>query len=255
MEFLQRVYSILGFESLQTCLSTRPKKYIGNLQEWSNAESALISALEKRKIEYSLNEGDGAFYGPKIDILVKDSFGRNHQTATIQLDFQLPERFNLTYMTEKDRDDRPVIIHRAVLGSIERMMAILIEHYQGKWPFWLSPRQAIVIAVRKEFNDYAIKVSKYLSSNGEDLISGTSNHSTSDYYFVDADISEKTLGKKIHDAQALAYNYILVVGQKEYDSQSVTIRERGTTVNGNSVHTLSLKDALLYFKENFNKNH
>ena len=256
LEFLQRVYSILGFESIQTCLSTRPEKYIGNTQEWANAESSLVSALEKRNINFSINEGDGAFYGPKIDILVKDSFGRNHQTATIQLDFQLPERFNLTYMTEKDAFERPVIIHRAVLGSIERMMAILIEHFQGKWPFWLSPRQAIVIAVRKEFNDYAVQVSKFLSSNGSyagNIISGLPNQSTNDYYFVDADISEKTFGKKIHDAQIHAYNYLLVVGERECNSKTVTIRALGKGKKEGS-QTLSLKETLLYFGSKLKKN-
>jgi threonyl-tRNA synthetase len=256
LEFLQRVYHILGFESIKTCLSTRPKKYMGNVEEWTNAENSLMAALEKRNMNFSINEGDGAFYGPKIDILVKDSFGRDHQTATIQLDFQLPERFNLSYITEKDTFERPVIIHRAVLGSIERMMAILLEHYQGKWPFWLSPRQAIVIAVRKEFNDYAVEVSKFLSSNGVysgNIISDIPNQTTSDYYFVDVDISEKTFGKKVHDAQIHAYNYLIVVGEREYNSKSVTIRALGKEKK-DGAQILSLKETLLYFTGILKKN-
>jgi threonyl-tRNA synthetase len=215
-----------------------------------------MAALKKRNVDFSINEGDGAFYGPKIDILVKDSFGRDHQTATIQLDFQLPERFNLSYITEKDTFERPVIIHRAVLGSIERMMAILIEHYQGKWPFWLSPRQAIVIAVRKEFNDYAVEVSKFLTSNGTysgNIISDIPDQTTSDYYFVDVDISEKTFGKKIHDAQIHAYNYLLVVGERECNSKTVTIRALGKGKKEGS-QTLSLKETLLYFGSKLKKN-
>ena len=257
LEFLQRIYSILGFKEIQTCLSTRPEKYIGNVQEWVNAENALVAALNKRKVDFILNEGDGAFYGPKIDILIKDTFGRNHQTATIQLDFQLPERFSLTYLTEKDNLVRPVIIHRAVLGSVERMMAILIEHYRGKWPFWISPRQAIVISVAKPLNDYAIEVARFLSTNGAfsgNIIEGLRNRSAAEYFYVDSDTSDKTLGKKIHDAQINSYNYIIVVGEKELKSQSITIRERGLQQKGKSLsQTISLEEALSFFHEKSNK--
>ncbi|XP_007479536.1 threonine--tRNA ligase 2, cytoplasmic [Monodelphis domestica] len=157
LEFLQSVYTVFGF-SFQLNLSTRPENFLGEIEIWNQAEEQLQNSLKEFGKPWKLNPGDGAFYGPKIDIKIKDAIGRYHQCATIQLDFQLPIRFNLTYVS-KDSDDktRPVIIHRAILGSVERMIAILSENYGGKWPFWLSPCQVMVIPVGPTCEEYALQ--------------------------------------------------------------------------------------------------
>ena len=159
LEMIKRTYSALHFTDYTLSLSTRPADhYIGTVAEWAAAENALKEALMASGVAWNVKPGDGAFYGPKIDVHINDAFGRTHQTATIQLDFQLPQRFDLKYRTVVDgveTEKRPVIVHRAVLGSVERMMAILAEHHQGNWPFWVSPRQAMVCPVNSALNDYA----------------------------------------------------------------------------------------------------
>ncbi|EDO27279.1 predicted protein, partial [Nematostella vectensis] len=158
LDFLKHVYGVFGF-TFKLNLSTRPEKYLGKIELWNQAEKELEAALNGFGQPWVLNPGDGAFYGPKIDIQIQDALRRYHQCATIQLDFQLPERFNLTYVTgEGDERKRPVIVHRAILGSVERMIAILTESFGGKWPFWLSPRQAIVIPIGPKYDEYAQKV-------------------------------------------------------------------------------------------------
>ncbi|KAI1316350.1 hypothetical protein EDD11_010064 [Mortierella claussenii] len=148
LSFVDTVYRTFRFPSYELALSTRPlSNFLGTLEDWDAAENSLRQALDQSGLHWTVNEGDGAFYGPKIDILVKDALGRRHQTATIQLDFQLPQRFGLEFQDHKDEKQTPVIVHRAVLGSVERMMAILIEHTGGRWPFWMSPRQAMVVPV------------------------------------------------------------------------------------------------------------
>ena len=147
-DFLKNIYGIFGF-TFKLALSTRPEKYLGDVETWDNAEKQLAAALDKWGEPWELNPGDGAFYGPKVDITISDALRRRHQCATIQLDFQLPRQFELQYQAKVDQSlsdtqvaqhDRPVMVHRAILGSVERMTAILTEHYAGKWPFWLSPR-------------------------------------------------------------------------------------------------------------------
>ncbi|CAG8462118.1 3793_t:CDS:2 [Diversispora eburnea] len=158
LSFVDHVYNDLKFPNYQFLLSTRHEtQYIGDISEWEIAEESLKKALEASGKNWIINPGDAAFYGPKIDITIKDAFQRMHQTATIQLDFQLPQRFKLKYIDENSTEQTPIIIHRAILGSIERMMAILIENTGGKWPFWLNPRQVIVIPVSPKFSDYAQK--------------------------------------------------------------------------------------------------
>lgn len=209
-------------------LSTRPEsQYIGSIEEWNHAEDSLTQALNATGRPWSIKEGDGAFYGPKIDIMVKDSSGKSHQTATIQLDFQLPRRFGLEYVDENDKTQTPVIVHRAILGSIERMMAILIEHTNGKWPFWLSPRQGVVIPVSTQFSEYAKKVARSLSM-GQDAETTTDSQ-----YYVDVDSSPRDrLNKMIRQAQLQQYNFIFVVGQKEMDEGTVNVRTRKGEVLG-----------------------
>jgi threonyl-tRNA synthetase len=191
-------------------------------------EDSLNKFTKQTGASWDLNPGDGAFYGPKIDIVISDALRRKHQCATIQLDFQLPQRFNLEYRTEsagggEDHMARPVIIHRAILGSVERMMGILIEHFAGKFPFWLSPRQIQIIPVAAAFFDYAKEITNKLVSLG---------------LFADADLSDNTLNKKIRNAELAQYNFIFVVGGEEESTRSVNVRNRddvGTKAKGKTV--------------------
>ncbi|XP_061100842.1 threonine--tRNA ligase 1, cytoplasmic-like [Conger conger] len=218
LDFLRCVYAVFGF-SFQLHLSTRPEKYLGDVAIWNQAEKQLENSLNEFGEPWKLNPGDGAFYGPKIDIKIKDAIGRYHQCATIQLDFQLPIRFNLTYVG-KDGDDkvRPVIIHRAILGSVERMIAILTENYAGKWPLWLSPRQVMLVPVNPTCEEYAKKVCKQFVEAG---------------FMADADLdSSCLLNKKIRNAQLAQYNFILVVGEKEKMTNGVNVRTRDNKVHG-----------------------
>uniref|UniRef100_A0A674ATU9 threonine--tRNA ligase n=1 Tax=Salmo trutta TaxID=8032 RepID=A0A674ATU9_SALTR len=218
LDFLRCVYYVFGF-SFQLHLSTRPEKYLGDIDVWNQAEKQLENSLNEFGEPWKLNPGDGAFYGPKIDIKIKDAIGRYHQCATIQLDFQLPIRFNLTFVG-KDWDDkaRPVIIHRAILGSVERMIAILTENYAGKWPLWLSPRQVMFVPVNPTCEEYAKRMCKQFVEAG---------------FMADADLdSSCLLNKKIRNAQLAQYNFILVVGEKEKLTNSVNVRTRDNKVHG-----------------------
>ncbi|XP_050005150.1 threonine--tRNA ligase 2, cytoplasmic [Alexandromys fortis] len=218
LHFLQYVYSTFGF-SFQLNLSTRPEHFLGEVEMWDEAERQLQNSLMEFGKPWKMNPGDGAFYGPKIDIKIKDAIGRYHQCATIQLDFQLPIRFNLTYVSKDgDEKNRPVIIHRAILGSVERMIAILSENYGGKWPLWLSPRQVMVIPVGPTCEDYALQVSKECFEEG---------------FMADVDLDEScTLNKKIRNAQLAQYNFILVVGEKEKINNAVNVRTRDNKIHG-----------------------
>ena len=219
LDFLRYVYGIFGF-TFKLVLSTRPEKYLGEISMWDSAEKQLSDSLNEFGEPWSLNPADGAFYGPKIDITIQDALRRNHQCATIQLDFQLPIRFNLSYVSgESDNSkQRPVIVHRAMLGSVERMMAILTESYAGKWPFWLSPRACIVVPVAPPFNEYAQKVNDDIYKAGFQCE-------------VNLDDGE-TMNKKIRNAQLAQYNFILVVGEKEASNGTVNVRTRDNKVHG-----------------------
>ncbi|XP_034548118.1 threonine--tRNA ligase 1, cytoplasmic [Notolabrus celidotus] len=218
LDFLRTVYEVFGF-TFKLNLSTRPEKFLGEPEIWEQAEKQLENSLNEFGEKWVLNPGDGAFYGPKIDIQIKDAIGRYHQCATIQLDFQLPIRFDLTFVSH-DGDDkkRPVIIHRAILGSVERMIAILTENYGGKWPLWLSPRQVMVVPVGVAYEEYAQKVKQNFHDSG---------------FMADVDLDPGcTLNKKIRNAQLAQYNFILVVGEKEMTSNTVNVRTRDNKVHG-----------------------
>ncbi|XP_066584638.1 threonine--tRNA ligase 1, cytoplasmic isoform X2 [Prorops nasuta] len=238
LDFLRNVYSIFGF-SFKLCLSTRPEKYLGDLAMWDQAEKALEDSLNAFGEPWTLNPQDGAFYGPKIDITIMDALHRNHQCATIQLDFQLPIRFNLSYINENGEKIKPVIIHRAILGSVERMIAILTESYAGKWPFWLSPRQAMVIPIVSQFDDYAYKVRDSLWDAGF-------------MAEVDTDSSD-TLNKKVRNAQLAQFNFILVVGEKELNAGTVNVRTRDNVVHG-EINVNELIKKFIQFKETRDRN-
>ncbi|RLN87360.1 hypothetical protein BBJ28_00001436 [Nothophytophthora sp. Chile5] len=219
LEFVQHVYGVFGF-TFQLRLSTRPDKFMGAMELWDDAEDQLRVALDEFGQPWTVNAGDGAFYGPKIDIVVTDALQRQHQCGTIQLDFQLPINFELSYDGADGETHTPIIIHRAVLGSIERMMAILIEHTGGKWPLWLSPRQVAVLPIAEAHGEYAHQVAKELQK------------ATPHGLFVDVQDGSKTLNKRVREAQVAGYNYILVVGDKEEATQQVNIRTRDNQVHG-----------------------
>lgn len=217
LEFLQYVYKEFGF-SFDLCLSTRPDNFLGDIAVWDQAEKQLEESLNAFGSPWTKNPGDGAFYGPKIDITIKDALKRPHQCGTIQLDFHLPMRFNLNYIGEDGEKKHPVMIHRAILGSVERMIAILTESYGGKWPFWLSPRQIMVIPVAPQFDGYAVQVKEKLCSEN---------------FLCDYDLDAgDTMNKKIRNAQLAQYNFILVVGEKEQTNNTVNVRTRDNVVHG-----------------------
>ena len=220
MNFVQDVARIFGFEYVME-LSTRPEKSIGSDADWDQATNALQSALEDSGQPFELNHGDGAFYGPKIDVKLKDSLDREWQCATIQCDFTLPERFDLTYVGADGEKHRPVMLHRVIVGSIERFIGILIEHYAGSFPLWLSPVQAVVLNVTDNQAVYAQQVFEQLREAG---------------VRVELDIRNEKLGFKIREAQMAKIPYMLVIGDREMESQTVAPRFR----DGKSLETVSV---------------
>ncbi|XP_075714030.1 threonine--tRNA ligase 2, cytoplasmic-like isoform X3 [Rhinoderma darwinii] len=239
LQFLQSVYEVFGF-TFQLYLSTRPDNYLGEILMWDQAEKQLENSLNDFGQPWKLNPADGAFYGPKIDIKIRDAIGRYHQCATIQLDFQLPIRFNLTYVgNDGDDKNRPVIIHRAILGSVERMIAILCENYGGKWPFWISPQQVMVVPVGPSCEDYAQQVCQEFFEAG---------------FMADVDLDHScTLNKKIRNAQLAQYNFIFVVGEKEKANNAVNVRTRDNKVHG-EVSIASAVEKLTKLKKLHSKN-
>jgi threonyl-tRNA synthetase len=211
LELAQAIYGIFQLD-LRIELSTRPEKRIGADELWDAAETALHAALERAGVEYQLNEGDGAFYGPKIDLHMTDSIGRSWQMGTIQLDFQMPERFGITYTGEDNSEHTPAMIHRALFGSFERFIGILIEHYAGAFPIWLAPVQALVIPVADRHNEYARQVVAELNEAG---------------LRAEADTRGESVGKKIAEAERQKMPRILVVGDRELESGQVSVRRRG----------------------------
>lgn len=209
--FVDDVMGIFGFD-YDMEISTRPDKFIGTLSDWERAESILKEVLEERGVRYEVNEGEGAFYGPKIDVKLKDAIGRKWQCATIQCDFALPERFDLYYVDSDGKRKRPVMLHRVILGSIDRFIGILIEHYAGNLPVWLSPVQVIVLPITDREIDYARGVYERLMN--EDLR-------------VEIDSRNEKLGYKVREATLRKIPYILIVGKKEVEEKVVTVRERG----------------------------
>lgn len=242
LAMIETAYCVFGLGEYRLALSTRPEGFVGTLDVWEQAEEGLKKALERSGKEWHVNPGDGAFYGPKIDILVKDNNGKEHQTATIQLDFQLPEKFELEYVAPDGELKRPVMIHRAVFGSLERFMAILMDHYQGKWPFWVNPRQAVIIPVSDKHVSYASKIHSRLSGKFDFQPGPTSKSSdaldskfkveilpgklSSRYFNVDLMAEDETVGLRTRRAIEDGYSYILMVGDREVENGTVSIRSR-----------------------------
>ena len=212
IKLIDEVYDTLGFK-YNVELSTRPEDYMGSDEEWNMAERSLKEALDEGGLDYKINEGDGAFYGPKIDFHIEDSLGRSWQCGTIQLDFQLPQRFELEYIGSDGGKHRPIVIHRVIFGSIERFIGILIEHFAGAFPLWLAPAQVKVIPVKNEYHlDYSQEIFKLLEAKG---------------IRVEIDDREEKLGYRIREAQMKKIPYQLVLGDKERDERTVTYRQYG----------------------------
>lgn len=208
-------------------LSTRPDNYIGSLDVWNHAESVLTEILNRSGKEWSINSGDGAFYGPKIDVLLADHNGKNHQVATVQLDFQLPERFDLKFKDKDNTYKRPIMIHRAVFGSIERFMAMLIDSNNGKWPFWLNPRQCMVIPLNTK-SESMMKASEEIVKRlrGEETAADKPVKLNSFHFNVDMDDRAEPVGYRIKDAILKNYSYLIMVGEKEIETQKFALRSR-----------------------------
>lgn len=230
ISLIKDTYNMFGItsEKIEFFLSTRPEKYMGDLSTWDNAESQLAQVLDctSGKGNWQIREGDGAFYGPKIDVLITDAFDKKHQVGTIQLDFQLPDRFDLKYITkEGKRDNRPIMVHRAVFGSLERFFAILLDHYRGKWPFWINPRQAVVIPVSEKHAEAARKVQVQLQGEIVGAESALAPLTGFDF-FVDVDEKSETVGNRIKEAVRHGYSYIIMIGDKELQNGNVAVRSR-----------------------------
>jgi threonyl-tRNA synthetase len=212
IDLIDKMYGRLGLK-YHLELSTRPEKgSIGSDEMWQKAENSLKKALDKKGIEYKLNPGDGAFYGPKIDFHIEDAIGRTWQTGTIQLDFAMPERFDLEYIAEDGSKQRPVMLHRVVFGSVERFIGILLEHFAGSFPIWLAPTQVVTLPIADRHADYANKVANELRSQG---------------IRVEIDDRSETIGKKIREGELQKIPYMLIIGDKEIEAKKVSVRKYG----------------------------
>ncbi len=211
------ILSAFGFKDYEIELSTQPAKFIGKQEDWDLATEALKKALEHKKISYQVNEGDGAFYGPKIDLKLKDALGRKWQCSTVQCDFALPERFDLSFINEQGQAERPIMLHRALFGSVERFFGTLIEHHAGNFPLWLCPVQTMVIPIRPDHDAFAAEVCEQLREDG---------------LRAHIDCRNESLGKRIREARLQRIPYMLVIGDKELASKSVAVRKRPETDMG-----------------------
>lgn len=217
VDFVFSAMKDFGFNDMEIELSTRPKDSIGSDEDWQRATSALEESLKEKNLSFQINEGEGAFYGPKIDIKLKDALKRQWQCATIQCDFALPQRFDLKYIDREGKQRQPVMLHRVILGSLERFLGALLEHYAGALPLWLSPQQIAIVPIREEDAPYANSVKDRLAGAG---------------LRVDVDIRNETLTKRIRDCEVEKYPYIIVAGQKESQVNKIAVRKRGAGDKG-----------------------
>ncbi|MFN2127885.1 MAG: threonine--tRNA ligase, partial [Anaerolineales bacterium] len=216
IDIILYIFKILDFEDFTTQISLRDKedkeKYIGTDENWEKAEQAIIEATEEKGIKTIIEYGEAAFYGPKLDFMVKDALGRNWQLGTIQVDYNLPDRFELEYIGSDDHKHRPVMIHRAPFGSMERFVAVLIEHTAGKFPLWLSPDQVIVLPISEKFHDYSEKVLNFLNNSDIRTL---------------IDKRNEKIGKKIRESELKRIPYLLIIGEKEVANGTVAVRKQG----------------------------
>ena len=229
IQFVHDVMGIFNFE-YEMEISTRPEKYIGTLEDWNKAEQVLKDVLDSQGLPYDINEGDGAFYGPKIDVKLKDAIGRKWQCATIQCDFALPERFDLNYVDSDGKRKRPVMLHRVILGALERFIGILIEHYGGRFPVWLSPTQVIIMNITDEQEPYVKALQEEMINEG---------------LRVDIDTRNEKLSLKIRDGAVRKVPYLIIAGKKEMASETVSVRVR----DGGELKDVTIKDFIARVKE------
>ena len=227
------IYKDFGFDDVVIKLSTRPEKRIGSDEIWDKLEGALISSLNVMGLDYILYPGEGAFYGPKLEFVLRDAIGRDWQCGTLQVDMNLPERFDITYVDETgSRDKRPVLLHRALFGSLERFIGILIENYEGAFPFWLAPEQVIIANITDSNAEYAAKVTKILTNEG---------------FRVNCDLRNEKIGFKIRDHSMQRVPFIAVVGDKEKESSTISVRNR----EGKDLGSMTIDESIAFFsKEN-----
>jgi len=225
LDFTLYVLSTFGFDDYHVYLSTRPEKYVGSLENWERSTNALKMALEKKELKYELDPGEGVFYGPKIDIKVKDSLGRQWQCSTIQVDFNNPERFNVSYRGSDGRDHRPIMIHRALMGSLERFFGILIEHYAGAFPLWLAPVQLSVLTIAERHVDFGRELLKYLKEHD---------------IRVEGNFDNEKIGYKIRQSTMAKVPYAAIIGDREVESGKITIRKR----NGENLAPMTMEQLL-----------
>jgi threonyl-tRNA synthetase len=211
IEFTLSILRSFGFDEFEVFLSTRPDKYVGRVEDWDRATDALKRAAESKGLPYSVDEGGGAFYGPKIDVKIKDAIGRSWQCSTIQFDFNLPERFDITYIAEDGKAHRPYMVHRALLGSMERFFGILIEHYAGAFPFWLAPVQVILLPISDRHNGYARELQEGLGGEG---------------FRVKSDLRNEKVNVKVRKAQLDKIPYMVILGDKEIEHKTLAVRNR-----------------------------
>jgi threonyl-tRNA synthetase len=224
------ILETFGFDQYDVYLSTRPEKYVGSEEHWQKSTDALKTALEKRGLEYQLDPGEGVFYGPKIDIKIKDVLGRSWQCSTIQVDFNLPERFEVSYIGEDGKEHQPIMIHRALMGSLERFIGVLIENYAGAFPLWLAPVQARIMNITDAQSDYCEKVYQELRQSG---------------IRIEKDLRNEKLNYKIREAQLAKIPYMLIIGDREVESGAVTVRER----SGKNLPPMSVEDFATKIKD------
>ena len=233
------VFRSLGFDNFQAQVSIRdpkkPEKYIGDPKNWKKAEQAIIDAAREKKLDFVIEEGEAAFYGPKLDFMVKDALGRKWQLGTIQVDYNLPERFDLTYKGSDNELHRPIMIHRAPFGSLERFVAILLEHSGGNFPLWLSPTQVNLLIVSEKHEKYAQKVLNFLENN--EIRASLDNRN-------------ETIGKKIREAEMSKVPFMLILGEKEAELENVSVRKH----REGDVGMINLKDFVKLIKEEISEN-
>ncbi len=210
LDFIEYALKKFGFQEFKAELSTRPDEFIGDIKKWEKAEKILEEILKKKRIHYKINPKEGAFYGPKIDIKLKDAIGREWQCATVQLDYSIPEKFDLTYQDKDGERKRVIMIHRVILGSLERFIATLVEHFAGRFPFWLAPVQLKILTVKSSFKDYALQIKEILEK---------------EEFRVELDLRDETLSRKIREAELEKVPYIIVVGEKEEKENVISLRK------------------------------
>lgn len=230
LDFTLFILKIFGFDHYDIYLSTRPERYVGTLDNWERSTNALKRALEIKGLFYDVDTGEGVFYGPKIDIKVKDSLNRPWQCSTIQVDFNNPERFEMTYRGSDGKDHRPIMIHRALMGSLERFFGILIEHYAGAFPLWLSPVQVEVLTIAERHSDYAVTISEGLKSEG---------------IRISLNLENEKIGYKIRNATMRKVPYLVIIGDKEVSEQKLTLRKR----SGENIGPLKIEEFIDFIKD------